>query len=93
MLATTANLDRVTDLASQLSPREQLELLVRIGQGLGVALEQPTSYLAGSAAAVLQAASQPPHVDDETVKEMEIAIAQGRRPARSAGEFDHGDAR
>ncbi len=35
MLATTASLDRLTDLASQLSPREQLELLLRIGEGLG----------------------------------------------------------
>ena len=65
MLATTPNLDSLADLASQLSPREQLELLARIGQHLGVALEQPANYLPGSAAAVLQAVSRPPHLDDQ----------------------------
>ena len=74
-------------------PRQQLELLVRIGQRLRVVLEQPATYLAGSAAAVLQAVSQPPHLDDQAVTEMEIAIAQGRLPVQSAGDFDHGDGR
>ena len=35
MLATTPTLDSLANLASQLSPREQLELLVRISQRLG----------------------------------------------------------
>ena len=93
MLATTPNLDSLANLASQLSPREQLELLVRIGQRLGGVLEQPASYLAGSAAAVLQAVSQPPHLDDHAVNEMETAIAQGRLPLQSAGVFDSGNSR
>ena len=88
MLATTPKLDSLANLASQLSPREQLELLVRISQRLGVVLEQPANNLTGSAAAVLQAVSQPPHLDDQAVKEMETAIAQGRLPVQSAGDFD-----
>lgn len=93
MLSVTPNLDHLANLASQLSPREQLELLVRIGQRLGVVLEQPADYLAGSAAAVLQAVSQPPHLDAQAVNDLDSAIAQGRLPVQPEGAFDSGNRR
>ena len=93
MVASTGQLDHLEKLAAQLSPREQLELLVRIGQHLGVVLEQPPREMVGSAAGILRAASEPPHLDDEAVKELETAIAAGRKPVRTVGEFDNGAGR
>jgi len=93
MVTGTGQLDHLEKLALQLSPREQLELLVRIGRHLGVVLEQPAKELVGSAARILRAAAPSPHLEDAAVSEMEAAIAAGRRPVRTVGGFDNGAGR
>ncbi|MGA2064525.1 MAG: hypothetical protein ABSG86_06140 [Thermoguttaceae bacterium] len=86
--------DQVVDLASRLSPREQLELVAQIGQKLSgklgpAAIVEPA---AGSSAAVLQAMRAPPHLDGADVDELERAVQAGRVPARFDGIFERGNA-
>jgi hypothetical protein len=86
--------DQVADLASRLSPREQLKLVAQIGEKLSGKLEpaaigQPA---AGSSAAVLQAMRAPPHLDSADVDELERAVQASRMPARFGGIFERGSA-
>ncbi len=66
---SASGFDEVVELASRLSPREQLKLVAQIGEKLSATLEpsavdQPAR---GSAAAVLQAMHAPPHLDSADV--------------------------
>ncbi|GEM_PF-6302629 len=91
MVAPNSSLDHVLDLASHLTPREQAELLVRVGQRLERLFDQAPG--GGSAQAILRAVDAPPHVDTEAVDDMEAAIEKGRLPVRAAGPFDARDPR
>ena len=44
----------------------------------------------GSVEAILRAVQGPPHVDRETVDELERAIEAGKLPVRFTGAFDNG---
>ena len=89
---SVSGFDQVVELASRLSPREQLKLVAQIGEKLSGVLEpvaagQPAI---GSAAAVLQAMHAPPHLDSSDVDELERAVQAGRVPARYDGTFELG---
>jgi hypothetical protein len=93
MSAISPEFQQLAELASQLSPEEQLRLVVRIGENLtGVLSEQETNKVPlGSAAAILRAMREPPHLSDEDVDELELAIASGRQPVRAEGVFEEMD--
>lgn len=78
MVAANVSLDRVLDLASQLTPREQAELLVRIGQRLERLFLEETPQ-PGTPEAILKVIKGPPHVDPTIVDEMEAAIREGQQ--------------
>ena len=89
---SVSGFDQVVELASRLSPREQLKLVAQIGEKLSGELEpaaigQPA---AGSAAAVIQAMRAPPHLDNADVDELERAVQAGRTPVRFDGIFERG---
>jgi hypothetical protein len=89
---SASGFDQVVELASRLSPGEQLKLMAQIGAKLSaelapVAIGQPAT---GSAAAVLQAMRAPPHLDNTDVDELERAVQAGRMPARYEGIFERG---
>jgi predicted ArsR family transcriptional regulator len=89
---SASGFDEVVELASRLSPREQLKLVAQIGEKLSAtlgpsAVEQPAR---GSAAAVLQAMHAPPHLDSADVDELDRAIQTGRMPPRYHGVFEQG---
>jgi len=90
---SASGFDQVVELASRLSPREQLKLVAQIGEKLSDVLEpvatgQPAT---GSATAVLQAMHAPPHLDSTDVDELERAVQAGRMPARYDGIFARGN--
>ena len=89
---SASSFDQVVELASRLSPQEQLKLVAQIGTKLSgelepVAIGQPAS---GSAAAVLKAMHAPPHLDSTDVDELERAVQAGRMPVRRNGIFEQG---
>lgn len=55
---------------------------------LASSLEATSEHPAGTAAAILQAMSEPPHLTSEDVDELERAIEAGRLPMQSAGAFN-----
>ena len=90
MSAAPPDFQQVIALASQLTPSDQLRLVVRIGENLttvfsGRDINQP---LAGTAAAILRTVREPPHLSDDHVNELERAIIAGRLPTRVEGVFD-----
>ena len=93
MSAVPPDFQQVIELASQLTPEEQLRLVVRIGENLtsmfsgSVAGETPT----GSAAAILRAMRELPHLSGEDVDELERAIIAGRQSMRFEGVFEATD--
>jgi hypothetical protein len=92
---SVGGLDQVIELASRLSPREQLRLVAQIGQKLSDATGSATTGqpATGSAIAVLQAMHAPPHLDNTDVDELERAMQSGRIPARYDGIFEQGNDR
>jgi hypothetical protein len=94
---TTSNVgfQEVAELASHLSPEEQLRLVAWIGAGLNVAPAAPPPEEAppGSAAAVLRAVREPPHLSPDDVGEFEQMIVAGKLPVREQGVFDSEDAK
>ena len=89
---SASGFDQVVELASRLSPREQLKLVAQIGEKLSGELEPAATGrpAARSAAAVLQAMRAPPHLDSADVDELERAVQAGRMPARFDGVFARG---
>ena len=89
---SASGFDEVVELASRLSPREQLKLVAQIGEKLSGELEPAAAGQtdAGSAAAVLHAMRTPPHLDSADVDELERAVQAGRMPARFDGVFERG---
>ena len=89
---SVSDFDQVVELASRLSPREQLKLVARIGERLSGALDSTTKpeSAAGSAAAVLEAMRAPPHLDNVDVDELDRAVRAGRMPSRYDGVFGPG---
>lgn len=91
-MATAVTLEHIAELANHLSPQEQMQLVVQIGQKLEHVLAAASTNAgdAGSPAIVLRAMRQPPHLPTGDVDELEKAIAEGRLPVRSQGTFDSG---
>lgn len=89
---STSGFEQVAELASRLSPREQLKLVAQIGEKLsGAAKATPIGQAAiGSANAVLEAMRAPPHLSSADVDELERAVSAGSAPARYDGVFDRG---
>lgn len=90
MSAVSPDFQQVMELASQLTPEEQLRLVARIGENLTAVLSgrdvnEPT---AGSVAAILRTLREPPHLSDDDVNELERAITAGRLPTRAEGVFE-----
>jgi hypothetical protein len=83
----------VVELASRLSPREQLKLVAQIGEKSSGVLDPAVAGQAatGSAAAVLEAMRAPPHLGSADVNELERAVQAGRMPARFDGMFARGN--
>jgi hypothetical protein len=81
---------QLADLASQLSPGEQLRLVVRITENLSAVLsrDEVKEHSPGSTAAILTAMREPPHLSGEDMDELECSIAAGRRPMRAEGVFE-----
>lgn len=90
MSASNSGLQQVVELASHLSPEEQVQLILRIQRQLPAALG--TTGLGNvacvSPTAILSAVGEPPHISSETVDELERAIAVGKMPIRQEGIFD-----
>jgi len=93
MSAVQPDFQQIVELASQLSPEQQLRLVVRIGENLTSVLSEKgaTRFPRGSAAAVLEAMRKPPHLSDADLEELRRAIASGRQPAQAKGVFDGTD--
>jgi hypothetical protein len=92
MTASNFGLQQVAELASHLSPEEQVQLIFHIQQQLPVSLESAkyVEFEGGSPSEVLRVIHEPPHVSSEAVEELEQAIAAGRLPVRQEGVFDKG---
>jgi hypothetical protein len=88
MSAGNVDFHEVAELASHLTPEDQIRLAAWIGAGLGAAAVSP-----GSATAVLCAIGEPPHLSGEDVGELERAIADGELSVRRQGVFDDKPAR
>ena len=75
MSAVPPDFQQVIELASLLTPEEQSRLVVRIGENLTAVLsgKDAIGRPAGSAAAVLRAIREPPHLSED-VDELECAI-------------------
>ena len=83
--------EHVVELASQLSPRDQLKLVAQIGEKLSDALGAAASgQPPGSVEAVLQAMREPPHLNHGDVDDLECLIDAGRLIVREHGVFDGG---
>jgi hypothetical protein len=69
--------DQVVELVSQLPPLEQLRLIAHIAADLGNVLvcADATESPPGSAAAILRAMREPPHLSADDVDELEQAMA------------------
>jgi len=93
MTASNISFQKVAELASHLSPDERLRLVAWIGADLNESLTKTTSERAspGSAAAILRAMREPPHLSAEDVDELNQMIAAGKMPVRQNGVFDRGD--
>jgi hypothetical protein len=93
MTMSTTGLQQIAELASHLSPEEQLQLILRIQQQLPVGADPTASgdVICGSPASILSAISELPHVESEAVDELEQAIAAGKMPIGQEGAFDKGD--
>ncbi len=81
---------QLAELAVQLSPGEQLRLMVRISENLTAVLseKEDNGVTIGSPAAILRALREPPHLSGEDVDELEHAIASGRQAVRAEGAFE-----
>jgi hypothetical protein len=90
---SVSGFDQVVELASRLSPQEQLKLVAQIGEKLSGVLEPAATGkpATGSATAVLQAMHAPPHLDGADVDELERAVQAGHMPARRDGIFEQGN--
>jgi hypothetical protein len=77
MATNDVGFQEVAELASHLSPDEQLRLVAWIGAGLNAtpATSARADALPGSATAVLCAVREPPHLSSEDIGEFEQAIA------------------
>jgi hypothetical protein len=84
---SASGFDQVVELASRLSPQEQLKLIAQIGERLSGALglAGAESPAAGTAAAVLEAMHAPPHLASSDVDELDQALQSGRLPVRHEG--------
>jgi hypothetical protein len=88
-----ADFQQVAEMASHLSPEEQVQLILRIQRQLpaGVGSTGPEDALYGSPASVLRAISESPHVESNDVDALEQAIAASKIPIGREGVFDQGD--
>jgi hypothetical protein len=93
MSVVPPDFQQVIELASQLSPEDQLRLVVRIGENLTTVFSGKEANEAppGSATAILRAIREPPRLSDDDVNELERAIIAGRLPMRAEGVFDRTD--
>ncbi len=73
MSITSPDFQQLADWASQLSPGEQLELVVCISENLKSLLsgEDARKLSVGSAARILHAIREPPHLSVDDVDELE----------------------
>jgi hypothetical protein len=90
MSAVLPDLQHLSELAFQLSPGDQLRLVVRIGENLTDAMlaQEANGMASGSSPTILRAVREPPHLSDEDVDELELAIVASREPMRAEGVFD-----
>jgi len=90
MSAIPPDFQQVIKLAAQLTPEDQLRLVVRIGENLTTVLsgKEANGPPAGPAAAILRTIRESPHLSSEDVDELERAIVAGRQPVRDAGVFE-----
>jgi hypothetical protein len=88
MTASNVGFNEVAELASHLSPEEQVRLVAWLGTGLNVTAASP-----GSATAVLRAMSEPPHLSADDLGEFEQMIASSKLPMKQDGVFDSEDAK
>ena len=95
MTANNVGFQEVVEWALHLPPEERLRLVACIGAGLNAlpAESARSEVPLGSAAAVLQAMGEPPHLSAEDIGELERTIAAGKQPVRHEGIFDTGDAK
>ena len=93
MSAVAPDFQQLVELASRLSPGEQLRLVARIRENVAPILSGrgKSELPSGSAAVILEAMRDPPHLSDDDVNELERAIATGRQPARMSGVFEGTD--
>jgi hypothetical protein len=75
---------RLEGLAAEQKKSVEEVALERLASSVEAAVERPT----GTAAAILKAMSEPPHLTSEDVDELERAIEAGRLPVQSTGAFD-----
>jgi hypothetical protein len=90
---STSGFQQVAELASHLSPEEQIQLILRIQRQLPASAAGTVSDDApgGLPVLVLRAIEAPPHVGSGDVDALEQAIAESKIPMGQHGIFDEGD--
>ena len=90
MSTIAPDFQQLAELASRLSPGEQLRLVVRISENLSAVLSraEASKLSPGSAAAILNALREPPQLSNEDMDELEHSIASGRQEVRAEGVFE-----
>jgi hypothetical protein len=93
MTASYVDFQEVANLASHLSPEEQMRLVLYLRRQNTTAetTDTPDHVVPGSPEAILKAMRMPPHLTTEDVDALERAIAAGELPVRREGVFDQGD--